>query len=88
MFKQKFDYVDDDGFADHIPAKQDDIHEFLYGGGSGPDIDDLHLDCRWGKGSYWNKKAVELLIDELMARVKEDPDRRWPNVPYDLEPSV
>ena len=52
------------------------------------------MTCIWivtgvkGKGSYWNKKAVELLIDELMARVKEDPDRRWPNVPYNLEPSV
>ena len=84
MFKEKFDYVDDEDFADHTPAEQDDIHEFLYGCSSGPDIDDLHLDCRRGKGSDWNKKVVELLIDELMIRVKEDADRRWPDVPYEL----
>ena len=76
--------MEDDDFADHIPADRDVVNDFIYGGGPGPDIDDLHFDCRRGKGSPWNKKAIELIADELMNRVDEDPDRRWPALSYDL----
>ena len=36
------------------------------------------------KGSLWNKKAIKLIADELMNRVNEDLDRRWPALSYDL----
>ena len=76
--------MEDKEFADHIPADQDVVNNFIYRGGPGPDIDDLHFDCHWGKGSPWNKRAIELIADELMNRVDEDPDRRWPALSHDL----
>ena len=84
LFKEKFGYVEDEDFADHTPADQEDVDRFIHGGGSGPDIDDLHLDCRRGKGSGWNKMAMELMVDELMEKVKQDPDRRWPTLSHDV----
>ena len=54
-----------------------------YGGGPGPDIDNLHFDCHQGKGSLWNKKAIKLIADELMNRVDEDLDRKLPVLLYD-----
>ena len=37
--------MEDNNFADHIPANWDIVNNFIYGGGPGPDIDDLHFDC-------------------------------------------
>ena len=60
------------------------MNNFIYGGGPGPDVDDLHFDCRRGKGSLWNKRVIELIADKLMNRVEEDLDRRWPAPLHDL----
>ena len=37
-----------------------------------------------GIGPPWNKRAIELIADELMNRVDKDPDRRWPALLHDL----
>lgn len=68
----------------HTPTNQEVIDHFTYGDGSGLDIDNLHLDCHRGKGSQWNKVAMQLMVDKLMDRVKQDPDRRWPTLSHDL----
>ena len=64
----------------HIPVVQDVLDEFMYSDGPGPDIKDLHLDCRLGRSSAWNSRAMDLVIAEFDDRLTNDTERDWPAV--------
>ena len=49
--------MEDEDFADHIPTDQDVVNDFIYGGGPGLDIDDLHFDCCWGERVSMEQKG-------------------------------
>ena len=59
---------------------QDVLDDFAYNNGPGPDIKDLHLDCRLGRSLAWNTQAMDLIVAEFDDRLVNDTQREWPIV--------
>ena len=74
------DFTENDEFIVHIPVVQDVLDDFVYNNGPGPDIKDLHLDCRLGQSSTWNTQAMDLIVAEFDDRLVNDTQREWPIV--------
>jgi hypothetical protein len=66
LFKDVFDIDQDEDFASHISAADNEVQSFNEDGQGGPDKHDLHFDMKGPSSNRWNQAVIGILAKKLM----------------------
>lgn len=80
-------YEEDDDFQYHESVDQDTVEEFALRNGPGPEAP-FHLHCSGGRGSPWNRKVVEMMVDGFEDILTNDEDFEWSDVSREYLESI
>lgn len=74
VMKEKFGISSTEDFALYVPLDQNIIRSYTTTSDpdSGPDKNNLELDMRGKISSHWNKRVIEILVEEAEERLKTD----------------
>jgi len=75
LLRDIFSISQDGDFIVHQPANRDDVYSYEYEDGPGPDSKNLAFDLANGSKTPWNARILDMLLNELQKRCKEED---WP----------
>lgn len=82
-FQELLDYDEDEDFQNHTSVTDNQVEDWISGMGDGPDLSEIHFHCIGGRTSPWNKEVIRMMAEDIIVRLEEDIEDKWPSRTYD-----